>query len=125
MDVKLIVAGGRDFADYDLLESVIRRQAASTFFPEMFNLTIVSGGARGADQLGERFAREYVLDIDRYIPKWRVNGVYNNAAGYQRNELMADNATHLIAFWDGKSKGTKHMINIANRKGLEVQVVRY
>lgn len=122
MDIKLIVAGGREFNDYSLLKKTIR---GLLFEDEFFKIVVVSGGARGADQLGERFAREYCLEIDRYVPNWEPNGVFDRSAGFKRNAVMADNATHLLAFWDGESRGTKSMINIARRKGLSVKVVNY
>ena len=119
--IKLIIAGGRDFNDYDMV-----RDAMKLFdLVQIGRLTIVSGGARGADLLGERWAKINSVEIKRYIPAWRVNGVYDNAAGYKRNALMADNATHLLAFWDGVSKGTGHMIDLARSKNLGVEVIEY
>ena len=89
---------------------------------------IISGGARGADTLGERFANEMGLEIFRFIPDWDGLG---KRAGYVRNAEMAKFAVEdgnygvLIAFWDGQSRGTKHMIDLAKRYGLEVHVVNY
>lgn len=95
-------------------------------FPDLTR--IISGGARGADILGERFANEIGLEISRFIPDWDSLG---KRAGYVRNETMAKFAVEsgnegmLIAFWDGASRGTKHMIDLANKHGLEVHVVNY
>lgn len=113
--MKLIIAGGRDFDNYERLKEVV-----GMFDVE--NLAIVSGTARGADQLGERYAKEHSLTIHRYPADWDNHG---RSAGYKRNELMADNADTLLAFWDGKSKGTKHMIDTAIRKGLQVVTDSY
>lgn len=83
---------------------------------------------RGADTLGERFAKEFGLEVKRFIPDWDSLG---KRAGYVRNAEMAKysvedgNDGMLIAFWDGKSKGTKHMIDLANQYKLEVHVVNY
>lgn len=88
------------------------------------NLEIISGTANGADKLGERFAKEYNLKIKRFPANWDL---YGKSAGYKRNEQMAlyakeDNGI-LIAFWNGKSKGTKHMIDIANKYELITVVI--
>lgn len=91
-------------------------------------IRIVSGGARGTDTLGKRFANEMGSEITRFIPDW--NG-FGKRAGYVRNAEMAkftvEDGNHgvLIAFWDGVSRGTKHMIDLANKHGLEVYVIKF
>ncbi|MDC7251016.1 MAG: hypothetical protein PQJ49_13970, partial [Sphaerochaetaceae bacterium] len=85
-------------------------------------ITIVCGQARGADTLGEWYGKEKGYDI-RYFPaNWNLHG---KKAGYLRNSEMADYADCLIAFWDGQSKGTEHMINLAKQKGLKIRIVNY
>ena len=118
--IRLIIAGGRDFDNFGMVVD-----AMQAYDEDPLTLTIVSGAARGADYLGEQYARLRGLPVDRYPAQWKVNGVFNKAAGYQRNATMAANATHLLAFWDGESRGTKHMIDLAKSKGLEVNVVLY
>ena len=118
--INLIVAGGRDFDD-DYLMSDVLGQFYNQHCDE--DVTLISGGARGADKMAESFARSpFGWPIKQFIPDWDTLG---KSAGYIRNQQMADNATHLIAFWDGKSKGTKHMIDIAKKKGLDVEVINY
>ena len=126
-ELRVIIAGSRDFSDYELLKkSAIEIITKKTMLPDLTR--IISGGARGADTLGERFANEMGLEISRFIPDWDGLG---KRAGYVRNAEMAkfavedNNDGMLIAFWDGKSKGTKHMIDLANKYGLEVHVVNY
>ena len=126
-ELRIIIAGSRDFNDYELLKkSAIEIITKKTMFPDLTR--IISGGARGADTLGERFANEMGLEISRFIPDWDGLG---KRAGYVRNAEMAkfavedDNDGMLIAFWDGQSRGTKHMIDLAKRYGLEVHVVNY
>ena len=68
---------------------------------------IVSGAARGADILGERYGIEHNIPIKRFPADW---GKYGKGAGFIRNEQMGNYADYLIAFWDGKSRGTFHMI---------------
>ena len=126
-ELRVIIAGSRDFNDYKLLKkSAIEIITKKTMLPDLTR--IISGGARGADTLGERFANEMGLEISRFIPDWDGLG---KRAGYVRNAEMAkfavedDNDGMLIAFWDGQSRGTKHMIDLAKRYGLEVHVVNY
>ena len=83
---------------------------------------IVSGHARGADSLGERFANEFRLPFELHPAKWRLLG---KAAGMVRNAEMAKCSDALIAFWDGKSRGTGHMIKFARRNGLDISILDY
>lgn len=76
--------------------------------------------ARGADLLGEKYAVERGYHVDRYPADW--NGL-GKRAGYIRNEQMARNADALVAFWDGQSRGTKHMIDLASRYGLKIRII--
>jgi hypothetical protein len=80
---------------------------------------VVSGTARGVDRLGEKWADENGLSVTRFPANWDTHG---RRAGYLRNEQMANYAEALLALWDGESKGTKHMIDIAVAKGLRVFV---
>ena len=127
----MIIAGGRDFDNYELLKKsvndiiydlVVNRKC------EDGKMEVVSGTARGADSLGEKFAVEDGFDVKRFPADWDA---YGKRAGYLRNEQMAKYAVSdgcygvLIAFWDGKSRGTKHMIDLANKHGLEVNVINY
>jgi hypothetical protein len=78
------------------------------------------------DRLGEQFANEFNLKLIRFPADWDKLG---RKAGYVRNEKMAlyakeDNGV-LIAFWDKSSKGTKHMIDLTNKHGLRVFVVKF
>ena len=83
---------------------------------------IVSGGARGADKLGERYAAERGYGLKIFPADWNR---YGKRAGYLRNEQMAQYADVCICFWDGESRGTKHMIDLSNRCGLKVIVNNY
>ena len=117
---KVIIAGGRQFSDYELLKAkcdLFLQQKRVTH-----SIIIVSGTARGADSLGERYAHERGYAVEKYPADWEQHG---KAAGPIRNAEMAENADALIAFWDGQSKGTKSMINIAKTKGLGVRVISY
>lgn len=116
---KVIIAGGRDFNNYDLLERKCD-QILSNKDPT--ELEIVSGTARGADKLGEVYAAYRNINIKRFPANWDL---YKKAAGYIRNKDMAEYADALIAFWDRISKGTFNMIELAKKYELLVRVVRY
>lgn len=117
---RLVVAGGRDFSNYALLcekcDLLLRDKRNS------HRIEIVSGTARGADRLGERYASERGYTIKRYPANWDRDG---NAAGFIRNRQMAEYADGLVAFWDGQSRGTKHMISLAREKNLDVRIIKY
>ena len=115
--MKIIIAGGRNFRDYDKL-----RESCDNLLVNQKEVEIVSGTAAGADTLGERYAQEKGYEVKKFPAQWDL---YGKSAGYKRNQQMAEYADGLIAFWDGKSRGTKHMIDIANKMGLKVRVVRY
>lgn len=130
-ELRIIVAGSRDFNDFKLLwKSVekIQRDIVAEKFRDLSRVCIVSGTARGADQLGELYAERTGLHTYRFPADWDGLG---KRAGYVRNAEMAKFAVKdgnygvLVAFWDGKSKGTKHMIDLANQYKLEVHVVNY
>lgn len=109
--IRLIIAGSRDFNDSKLLEEeVLHFLEGSTGAVE-----VLSGCAKGADTLGEELAKKFGLVCHKMPADWSTHG---KAAGYKRNEAMADRATHCIVFWDGQSRGSKHMWDIATRKNL-------
>lgn len=110
--MKVIIAGGREITDYELLLKAVLNAG--------FDITaVVSGGAKGADSLGERFAEETGLELFKFPAHWEE---YGRAAGPIRNETMAKFGDALIALWDGKSRGTKNMIDRATAHGLKIHV---
>ena len=115
--MKIIIAGGRDFNDYDTLQSYCDSMLANQETVE-----IVSGTAKGADKLGERYAKDRGHKLTLFPADWNNLG---KSAGYIRNKQMAEYADALIAFWDKRSKGTKHMIDLATKMGLKIRIVNY
>lgn len=111
---KVIIAGCRDFSNYAQLCSCVDQALAG-----VEDIEIVSGGARGTDALGERYAREHGCALKVFPAEWNN---YGTAAGPIRNGQMAAYADALIAFWDGRSAGTRDMIRKAEEKGIKVQV---
>ena len=119
---KVIIAGGRDFDDYEYMSTKLNELFKDQ---NMFNnkaIKVISGMAKGADTLGIRYADEHKLTKILFPANWKV---YPHIAGFLRNNDMLSIATHLIAFWDGKSNGTKHMIEIAQMKEIPVWVFEY
>ena len=83
---------------------------------------IVSGGAAGADSLGERYANYYNIPIKRFLPEWDK---YGKRAGYLRNQTIIDNCDMVLAFWDGQSRGTADTIEKAKRAMKPTFIVYY
>jgi hypothetical protein len=108
--MRLIIAGSRDIVDYQILVIAMEKYKLS---PDV----IISGTARGTDKLGERWAKEHNIPVEKYPADWDT---YGKSAGYRRNAEMANAADALLALWDGKSKGTKHMIDLAKKKSLKI-----
>jgi hypothetical protein len=112
--MRVIIAGSRGIDDYAKVCDAIRQSGFSIS-------RVVSGMAAGVDSLALRYAAENNLPCDRFPAEWSRWG---RSAGYKRNVQMAQHADALIAVWDGRSPGTKHMIDIATRRGLKVYVYR-
>ena len=102
--MKVLIAGSRTMSDDPRVYAFIEK-----YFDIISE--VVSGGAKGVDKLGERWATAYHIPITRFIPDWNLSG---RSAGMIRNKQMAEYADALIAIWDGKSKGTKNMIEPAS-----------
>ena len=115
---RVIIAGGRDFNNYKELKKYCDKMLSKI----SHKVEIVSGGARGADRLGEKYAKEKGYKTYLYSADWES---YGKSAGVIRNEQMAEFADLLIAFWDGESKGTANMIGLAKGYGLGIRVYYY
>lgn len=115
---RVIIAGSREFSDYQLLCEKMDRLLSNINGP----IVVVCGKARGADTLGEQYAQERGYEVHYFPADWER---YGKSAGYRRNAMMAENADALVAFWDGESMGTRHMISIAKSHGLKVRVIRF
>lgn len=113
--MKVIIAGSRTFFDYKMLCEYADFKLSNI----SDDIEIVSGGAAGADRLGEKYAKDHGYSLHVFPADWDR---YGRQAGYIRNVQMAEYADALIAFWDGRSKGTKHMIEEAKHKGLKIGI---
>lgn len=116
-EFKVIVAGSRGFRNYSMMERTL-----DNLLRNKSNITIISGGAEGADHAGETYAINHNLKLTVMSAEWDK---YGKSAGYKRNVQMADQADAVVVFWDGVSRGTKHMIDIAGEKKLPMRIVKF
>ena len=113
----VIIAGGRNFDDYLAL-----KKYCDHLLQNKSEVIIISGKANGADKLSEQYAKEKNFPIAEFPANWNA---YGKAAGFKRNKEMGIYADALIAFWDCKSKGTKHMIDTAKFKDIPTKIFYY
>lgn len=116
---KVIVAGSRGFKDFPLMVKELDKFLEGR---EPTEVKVVSGTASGGDKYGERYAKKRGIGVERYPADWDKHG---KSAGYIRNGDMANLSQACVVFWDGKSKGTKHMIDLAKKNKLDLHVVIY
>ena len=118
-ELRIIIAGSRSFRNYEFLCGVLDR-FIKLYNTKYHSVVIISGTAKGADSLGEEYAESHNYNLVKFPADWNK---YGKSAGYIRNCTMADYAklaeeSHCIVFWDGISRGSKHMINICKDKGI-------
>jgi hypothetical protein len=135
---KLILAGGRDFIDSTAIVDAINSLEEAGMFTTA-NLEIVSGMAEGADMTGYDLAKENGLAVEEFHAEWndvhtdapcvvgtnKYGNKYNKLAGFNRNHEMGQYADGLLAFWDGKSRGTKDMIDFMHKLNKPVTIINY
>lgn len=105
---KIVIAGCRNYHNYDEAKTYLDDCLAD--IKSKNDIIILSGGANGADKLGERYALEKNFRVELFLPEWDR---YGKSAGPKRNELMAQACDYVICFWDGESSGTRSMIAYA------------
>jgi len=102
--LRTIIAGSRDITDYKYVSDIIKSVNLGWI------TVVISGGAKGVDSLGIKYAKDNRLPFEIFLPDWDKFG---KKAGIIRNCEMGSVADALIAIWNGKSRGTKHMIDYA------------
>lgn len=118
--MKLIIAGSRNIHDLEVVETAVFNFLETWYCLAPSDIDeIVSGTARGVDTLGEEFAERYSIPVKRFPADWER---YGKKAGLIRNSDMAYYGTHLVAVWDGKSRGTQHMFNTMRDRGKPVYI---
>lgn len=121
--MRLIIAGSRIFNDYGILkgetDSFIDSLRNKGLLEDDDEVIIISGGAKGADKLGERYAKERGYKCEVYIPDWSEG----KKAGILRNIIMGDTSDACIVFIVNGSRGSLHMANYSSKKGLITKVI--
>ncbi len=120
-EFNVIICGSREFSDYELLKEKCNYYLSSKISKNK-KIIVLSGGARGADTLGEKYAKEMGFTLKTFPAQWSK---YGKRAGYLRNKRMAEIGNACIAFLskDGENKGTTMMVNIAMEKHLLVRKI--
>src|SRR5690606_22296767 len=117
--MKIAIIGSRTFLDYELLSDTIKNYLSEN---NLIIKSVVSGGAKGADTLAEKFALENTIEMIVFKPDWKRFG---KRAGFMRNTLIIENSDVVFAFWDGKSSGTKDSIEKAKSLNKKVIITHY
>jgi hypothetical protein len=115
--MKLAIIGSRSFDNYILLE-----EKTLELYPIDKITSIVSGGAHGADTLAEQFAHNHHIPIVIHKPQWEL---YGKKAGAVRDRMIVDDADEVLAFWDGRSLGTKLTIGFARKANKKSILFRF
>lgn len=112
--MKVLVTGSRGWTDAQKLGDTL-----AALKPTL----IIHGGARGADRLADEWAKKNGIQTQIHLPDWEG---YGKRAGMIRNEQMLNESRPdvVVAFWDGASRGTLHMIGYAGRRRYKVEIVR-
>ena len=110
--MRVAVIGSRTFTNYEKVKKVLDQLEISL---------IVSGGAKGADSLAECYAVENSIETLIFEAEWDK---YGRSAGYIRNVDIVNSSDIILAFWDGKSKGTLHSINFAKKKNKALRIIK-
>ena len=117
--INIAVVGSRTFEDYDKMKSILDVFVGIHLEKD---ICIVSGGAKGADSLGEEYARKNNLEFLCFMPEW---GKYGKVAAFLRNKDIVKASDRVVAFWNGKSAGTKHTLDEARRSDIPSYIVNF
>ena len=117
-----LVVGSRTFNDYSLMCNVLDH-----LLQNHKDIVIVSGGAKGADTLAERYAKEHGYALTIFKADWNK---YGKRAGFLRNEEMHKHIAKykdkgVVAFWDGSSKGTAHNFELVLKYNNPIRIYNY
>lgn len=115
--IHLAIVGSRGFHNYHILKRTV-----DSIRKKLSLRVIISGGAKGADSLGERYARENNIELIRLLPDWKGRG---KGAGLERNTEIVAQADYVLVFWDGKSTGTNDTIKKTRGSGKKLKVIYY
>lgn len=117
--IRLAVIGSRSFEDEGRLCKILD---ANIEIIEM----IISGGAKGADNLTHEWCKKKGVPILIYYPKWYdETGTFHRGAGFKRNYYIVSAADRILCFWDGASKGTANSLEIAKQLNKPVKLIKF
>lgn len=116
-----LIIGSRSFTDYEYFKTKINYYLQN----HKNDAVIISGGAAGTDSLAKQYAKEFGYEYKEFPAEWKQ---YGKSAGYMRNKQMHEYISHfkkrgVIAFWDGKSKGTAQSFDLAPEYNNQLIVV--
>jgi len=111
--MKVAVIGSRTFDKYESVYNILSKLKITE---------IISGGAKGADSLAERYAKENNIPTKIFLPDWKT---YGKKAGFLRNTQIIEECEMVVAFWDGESKGTKDSLDKAEKLGKKVMIIPF
>jgi len=111
------IVGSRTFNDY----SKMKEEFLNLYSVEDIEC-IFSGGAIGADSLARKLAEDLGIEIVEILPDWNK---YGKSAGYIRNQVIVASSDEILAFWDGRSRGTNHTLDLAGKKAMPVHIVSF
>ena len=113
--MRAAIIGSRTFDNYNLLSETLSE------YENQITL-MVSGGAKGADKLGEKWAKEKNKEVLIFYPEWEK---YGKSAGFKRNKDIIENSDIVFAFWDGQSKGTQSSIELSKKLNKELKIIKW
>lgn len=113
--MKIAVVGSRKYTDYEKFKKELQKIWVG--LPQGSCITMISGGAKGVDQMAQQYAREAGFDFVLFKPYHLIdpNVEYSPKYFFTRNKQIADNADLVVAFWDGESSGTRHIVEYCQR----------
>jgi hypothetical protein len=117
--MQLAIIGGRDFSDFELMKKHLEEIKGDL---NMKISAVISGGAKGADSLGKKWADENNVETLIFKAEWQI---YGRGAGPVRNRKIIYHADFVIAFWDGESRGTANSINICKNTNTRYKIIKY
>ena len=116
---RVVIAGCRYYNNYD--EAKVYIDLCLSDIRKKYEIVILSGCAKGADAIGERYAKENGFKIEKHPAAWNI---YGKSAGPRRNKQMAEACDFVICFWDGQSRGTESMIEFAKQYNKPFRIKR-
>ena len=116
--MKIAFVGSREFSQKSLVQYITEKFLVPSSGQPIYNI-FISGGAKGVDLWAEETAKNLGAERHIFLPDWDKHG---KSAGFIRNKLIVNEADHIVAFWDGQSKGTKSTIDLAINVGKPVDI---